>query len=191
MWLVFKTCSSVFQMGMCGQRAVQSSWNFWNSCMFLQKNTVEVFPPPKFFWLMNHMSFSILSPTTMWHRIQHSSGCGCWLIIFVLLGDFHKLWISLWAGKEGSWSASYNWHLLLLPANPGTLLQLTPSPHPPRAGALGGQRPWQDSTTTQGITIWALLQMPPFHSSFSPPTYCQIVENYQLSFSDSEKSPLF
>lgn len=69
--------------------------------------------------------------------------------------------------------------------------QLTPNPHPPQGWGSGGQCPWQDSATTQGITIWALLQMPPFHSPFSPPTYCQIVENYQLSFSDSEKNLLF
>lgn len=133
MWLVFKICSSAFQMGMCGQHAVQSSWNFWNSCMFLQKNTVRIFPP-MYFCLMNHTSLLILSPTTLWHRIQHSSCCGCWLIIFVFLGDLHKPWISLWAGKEGSWSASYHWHLLLLAADPGTLLPAESRPSPTPAG---------------------------------------------------------
>lgn len=157
----------------------------------LTKKYCWVFFSPKYFWLMNHTSLSILSPTWLWHRIQHSSCSGCWLIIFVLLGDFHKPWISLWAGKEGSWSASYHWHLLLLPADPGPLLSADSklSPTHPRAGALGGQCPWQDSATTQDITIWALLQMPPLHSSFFPPTRCQIVENSKLSFSDSEKSP--
>lgn len=42
-WLVFKICSSVFQMGMCGHHAAQSSWNSWNSCMFLQKSAAVVF----------------------------------------------------------------------------------------------------------------------------------------------------
>lgn len=35
--LVFKVRSCLGQMWVCSQHAVQSSWNFWNSDMFLQK----------------------------------------------------------------------------------------------------------------------------------------------------------
>lgn len=108
--------SSIFQIGLCGQHAAQSSWNFWNSCM-LQKSAA-VFFFFKYSWLMNRTSLSNLSPTTVWHGIQHLSCYGCWLILSVLRGVSHKPWISLWAGKGSSWSARYHWHLLLLPADP-------------------------------------------------------------------------
>lgn len=52
MWLVFKICSSIFQVGMCSQHASQSSWNFWNSCMLLQKNAVVVFLNASTWWIM-------------------------------------------------------------------------------------------------------------------------------------------
>lgn len=36
-WLVFEVRSCVVQMWVCSQHAIQSSWSFWNSDMFLQK----------------------------------------------------------------------------------------------------------------------------------------------------------
>lgn len=76
--------------------------------------------------------------------------------------------------------SSRSWHtaLIWLPAHPpqgwgsGRAVPLVGLSHHPRHNHLG------------------TLQMPPFHS-FSPPTYCQIVENGKLSFSDSEKNPFF
>lgn len=55
MWLVFKICSSIFRRGMCGQHATQSSRNFSNSYMFLQKSGFF-----KYFWWIVSLSQSHL-----------------------------------------------------------------------------------------------------------------------------------
>lgn len=44
---------------------------------------------------------------------------------------------------------------------------------------------WHGSATTEVASSWGPLQMPPLHPSFSPSTFCWILENGELSFSDT------
>lgn len=62
----------------------------------------------------------------------------------------------------------------------------TPSPHPPPGlGLQEGSATWHGSATTEVASSWGPLQMPPLHPSFSPSTFCRILENGELSFSDT------
>lgn len=135
-----------------------------------------------YFWLMNRKSLLILSATTVWHGIERLSCSGYWLILSVLLGDFHKPWMSLWAGMESRWSAGHHWPLLLLPADP------QPSSSPGAAAQGRDDATWDGSATTKVTSSWRLLQMPQHYPSFSPPTFRWIRGNCKLGFSDSQKT---
>lgn len=104
---------------------------------------------------MNHTSLLILSPTTVWHRIQHLSCYGSWLILSVLLGHFHKV-ESLSemgrkaVGQQGTTDTYFSFQeIRVLPS--AAPCQLT-SIH--GAGAQESNVTWHGLATTEVTSTW-------------------------------------
>lgn len=158
-WLVFEVHSCVVEMWICSQHVIQSSWNFWNSDMFLQKvcfffaflNTFDG-------WIMQ-LSRSYLP---WWYcvsfRISLALSIGSSLLLGVLTRPES---CSELGRRAGGWK-------VLLTCPP--LADLGPSLHP----SLQHQAA-RDSCRCLSQT------------SLFPTSLCQLLVNCKLSFSDSQR----